>query len=87
MRHRCSRQLVVLFVLSGGPSLAAAQEITGADVINAFNQVQFDPATIQNTCNSGADLVCTAAPTSAFGQLTGTRAPREIQLGFRVMWR
>jgi hypothetical protein len=58
-----------------------------ADFINAFNQVQFDPATIQNTCNSGADLVCTAAPTSSFGQLTGTRAPREIQLGFRVMWR
>jgi hypothetical protein len=56
-----------------------------ADFINAFNQTQFDPATIQNTCTSGADLTCTT--TGRFGQLTGTRAPREIQLGFRVMWR
>ena len=55
------------------------------DLINAFNQTQFDPATIQNTCTSGADLACTTA--GRFGQLTGTRAPREIQLGFRVMWR
>jgi hypothetical protein len=56
-----------------------------ADFINAFNQTQFDPATIQNTCTSGADLTCTTA--GRFGQLTGTRAPREIQFGFRVMWR
>ena len=56
-----------------------------ADFINAFNNTQFDPATIQNTCTSGADLTCTTA--GRFGQLTGTRAPREIQLGFRVMWR
>lgn len=56
-----------------------------ADFINAFNQTQFDPATIQNTCTSGADLICSA--TGPFGQLTGTRAPREIQLGFRLMWR
>jgi hypothetical protein len=56
-----------------------------ADFINAFNQTQFDPVTIQNTCTPGADLVCTTA--GRFGQLTGTRAPREIQLGFRLMWR
>lgn len=56
-----------------------------ADFLNAFNQVQFDPATIQNVCTSGADLTCTTA--GRFGQLTGTRAPREIQLGFRLMWR
>jgi hypothetical protein len=55
-----------------------------ADFINAFNHTQFDPATIQNTCTPGADLVCTTA--GRFGQLTGTRAPREIQLGFRVAW-
>ncbi len=57
-----------------------------ADFINAFDQVQFDPATIQNTCTSGADLGCLAS-SGRLGQLTGTRAPREIQLGFRVMWR
>jgi hypothetical protein len=56
-----------------------------ADFINAFNQTQFDPATIQNVCTAGADLTCTTA--GRFGQLTGTRAPREIQLGFRVAWR
>ena len=56
-----------------------------ADFINAFNNTQFDPNTIQNTCTAGADLTCTAA--GRFGQLTGTRAPREIQLGFRVAWR
>jgi hypothetical protein len=56
-----------------------------ADFINAFNQTQFDPGTIQNVCTAGADLACTTA--GRFGQLTGTRAPREIQLGFRVAWR
>ncbi|HXG88747.1 MAG TPA: hypothetical protein VNJ02_10455 [Vicinamibacterales bacterium] len=56
-----------------------------ADFINAFNKTQFDPGTIQNTCTSAADLTCTSA--GRFGQLTGTRAPREIQFGFRVMWR
>ena len=56
-----------------------------ADFINAFNQTQFSPTSIQNTCTSGTDLICTT--TGRFGQLTGTRAPREIQLGFRVMWR
>jgi hypothetical protein len=56
-----------------------------ADFINAFNQTQFDPATIQNVCTAGADLTCTTA--GRFGQLTGTRAPREIQLGLRFAWR
>jgi hypothetical protein len=56
-----------------------------ADFINAFNQTQFDPATIQNICTAGTDLVCTTA--GRFGQLTGTRAPREIQIGLRVAWR
>jgi hypothetical protein len=56
-----------------------------ADFINAFNHTQFDPATIQNTCTAGADLTCTSA--GRFGQLTGARAPREIQLGLRVAWR
>ena len=47
-----------------------------ADFINAFNQTQFDPATIQNTTTQ-----------ARFGQIIGTRAPREIQFGFRVSWR
>jgi hypothetical protein len=55
------------------------------DFINAFNQTQFDPTTIQNVCTSGADLTCTTG--GRFGQLTGTRAPREVQLGLRLAWR
>jgi hypothetical protein len=56
-----------------------------ADFINAFNNTQFDPTAIQNVCTAGTDLTCTT--TGRFGQITGTRAPREIQLGFRVTWR
>jgi hypothetical protein len=56
-----------------------------ADFINAFNHTQFDPGAIQNVCIAGADLVCTTG--SNFGRITGTRAPREIQLGLRVSWR
>jgi carboxypeptidase family protein len=57
----------------------AAQDVRlqfRADFINAFNHTQFDPAAIQND-NTNA----------RFGQITSTRAPREIQLGFRVTWR
>jgi hypothetical protein len=56
-----------------------------ADFINAFNHTQLDPAAIQNVCIAGADLACTTG--SNFGRITGTRAPREIQLGFRLTWR
>jgi hypothetical protein len=54
-----------------------------ADLINAFNHTQF--TSLGTSCVPGTDLVCTTG--SNFGRLTGTRAPREIQLGFRVSWR
>jgi hypothetical protein len=47
-----------------------------ADFINAFNHTQLDPAQVQNSSTQ-----------ARFGQIIGTRAPREIQLGFRVSWR
>ena len=46
-----------------------------ADFINAFNHTQLSPDNIQNV--SG---------TATFGQITGTRNPREIQLGLRLTW-
>jgi len=54
-----------------------------ADLINAFNHTQFTG--LGASCVPGADLVCTTG--SNFGRLTGTRSPREIQLGLRVMWK
>jgi hypothetical protein len=56
-----------------------------ADMINAFNHTQF--TTINAACpNTATNLSCVAAG-SRFGQLTGTRAPREVQLGIRLSWR
>lgn len=54
-----------------------------ADFINAFNHTQF--TTLGASCVPAADLSCTTG--SNFGRFTGTRAPREIQLGVRVSWR
>lgn len=56
-----------------------------ADFINAFNHTQLDPSQIQNTCPSNTSLSCVVAG-NRFGQITGTRAPREIQLGIRMSW-
>jgi len=56
-----------------------------ADFINAFNHTQLDPTAIQNVCPSSPEATCVVAG-SAFGQITGTRAPREIQLGLRLSW-
>jgi hypothetical protein len=56
-----------------------------ADFINALNHTQLDPAAIQNVCSGvNADLGCTTA--GRLGQITNTRAPREIQLGVRLTW-
>ncbi len=56
-----------------------------ADFINAFNHTQLDPAQIQNVCSAvNADLSCTTG--GRLGQITGARAPREIQLGVRLTW-
>ncbi|MBA3886097.1 MAG: TonB-dependent receptor [Acidobacteria bacterium] len=56
-----------------------------AEMINAFNHTQFTG--INASCpNTATSLSCEVAG-SRFGQLTGTRAPREIQLGLRLSWR
>ena len=57
-----------------------------ADLINALNHTQFDPATIQNTCTVANTATDCSTSTSNFGKLTGTRAPREIQLGIKFFW-
>jgi hypothetical protein len=57
-----------------------------ADLINAFNHTQWDPTLIQNTCTVAVTATDCAASTGNFGRITGTRAPREIQLGLRFTW-
>jgi hypothetical protein len=58
------------------------------DFINAFNQVNWlsDPSTnsIDNTCTTSVTS-CTVS-NDTFGQLITVRAPREIQLGFKLFW-
>lgn len=59
-----------------------------ADLINAFNQRQWlaDPSAngLDNTCTVSVTS-CTVS-TDTFGQLLNTRAPREIQLGLRLLF-
>ena len=59
-----------------------------ADLINAFNHTQWlaDPVAngIDNTCT--LSLTTCNAPADTFGQVLNTRAPREIQLGFKFYW-
>ena len=57
-----------------------------ADFINAFNHTQLDPVAIQNVCTVAATATSCAASTGSFGQITATRAPREIQLGLKLFW-
>jgi hypothetical protein len=57
-----------------------------ADFINAFNHTQLDPNLIQNTCAASVTNPTCAVAGNAFGQITGTRNPREIQLGLRLTW-
>lgn len=54
-----------------------------ADLINAFNHTQF--TTVNAACTAGATGNC-AVPGSTFGQYTGTRLPREVQLGLKFFW-
>jgi Carboxypeptidase regulatory-like domain/TonB dependent receptor len=56
------------------------------DFINAFNHTQLDPNGIQNVCAASVENPTCAVPGSAFGQITATRSPREIQLGLRFTW-
>jgi hypothetical protein len=59
-----------------------------ADMINAFNHTQWaaDPtaANMDNTCT--VSLTTCNPSNDTFGQILGTRAPREIQLGFKFYW-
>jgi hypothetical protein len=59
-----------------------------ADMINAFNHTQWladaNVAGLDNTCT--VSLTTCNAPTDRFGQILGTRAPREIQLGLKFYW-
>jgi hypothetical protein len=57
-----------------------------ADLINSFNHTQLDPAAIQNTCTVAVTATSCAASTGSFGQITGARAPREVQLGVKFFW-
>lgn len=57
-----------------------------ADFINAFNHTQFDPGSINNSCSVATTATSCAASTGNFGKITGTRAPREIQLGVKFFW-
>jgi hypothetical protein len=57
-----------------------------ADFINAFNHTQLDPVNIQNVCTVAVAATSCAASTGSFGQITGTRAPREIELGLKFYW-
>jgi hypothetical protein len=56
------------------------------DLINAFNHTQLNPENIQNVCTVGVTATSCAASTGSFGQITNTRAPREIQLGLKFYW-
>jgi hypothetical protein len=59
-----------------------------ADAINAFNHTQWlaDPQAngLDNTCT--ISLTTCNPSNDTFGQILNTRAPREIQLGFKFYW-
>jgi hypothetical protein len=59
-----------------------------ADMINAFNHTQWqaDPAAngLDNTCT--VSLTTCNPSNDTFGQILNARAPREIQLGFKLYW-
>lgn len=57
-----------------------------ADFINALNHTQLDPGSIQNVCTVAVTATDCTASTGNFGKITGTRAPREIQLGVKFFW-
>jgi hypothetical protein len=57
-----------------------------ADFINAWNHTQLDPTAIQNSCSVGVGDTSCANSGGNFGKITGTRAPREIQLGVKFFF-
>jgi Carboxypeptidase regulatory-like domain len=71
--------------LSRGFALGAGARVElRADAFNLFNHTQFTGVDTRCTA-SPADTTCAVANTT-FGQYTGTRPPREIQLGIRFLW-
>ncbi|MDQ3070190.1 MAG: carboxypeptidase-like regulatory domain-containing protein [Acidobacteriota bacterium] len=58
-----------------------------ADLINAFNHTQW--LGVDAACSAAATLTqnrCDIGGADTFGQITSTRAAREIQLGFKLFW-
>jgi hypothetical protein len=58
-----------------------------ADLINAFNHTQF--LGVDNACSAANTVTlnrCDIGGTDTFGQVTSTRAPREVQLSLKVYW-
>jgi hypothetical protein len=58
-----------------------------ADFINAFNHTQY--STVDAACTAAATLTlnrCDVGGTDTFGQVTGARAPREVQLSLKLYW-
>lgn len=53
-----------------------------ADFINAFNHTQW--LAVDNAC--GVSLTTCVVPGDTFGQITSTRAPREVQLSLKLYW-
>ena len=58
-----------------------------ADFINAFNHTQW--LAVDNACTAAATVSlnrCDIGGTDTFGQITSTRAAREIQLSLKLFW-
>jgi hypothetical protein len=58
-----------------------------ADFINAFNHTQF--TTVDAACSAATTVTlnrCDIGGTDTFGQITGARAPREIQFSLKLFW-
>ncbi len=52
------------------------------DFINAFNHTQW--TTVDNACQTS--LIVCAGQADTFGQITGTRNPRELQFSLKLYW-
>jgi hypothetical protein len=75
------------FALSKTVRLGGARRLQfRADLINAFNQTQFLDVNTYCFPSSGETTCGPSTGPSAFGKITSTRPPREIQLGLRFDW-
>jgi len=82
--RRLGLMMLLLAITCGA---ASAQETT-ATMINAFNQTPWLANPTATALDNGCTVSLTTcnAPTDTFGQILNTRAPREIQLGFKFYW-